>query len=216
MQWPSLHEVSKKLAIPTGYSISEIAEFDISNLIENLKNWVPYLTVGSESEHLEANFYRDSVCLLDSSRDRDHYGILIKFNGELVGFCTFKKCSRSLTVESGLSAVSSKHRGHNLGNLIFEFWHEVSKLMHAETMIGIGTLQSIQAQLLAEKWNFKLVGIIPGYDIGLNRQGERKRVYEAFYIKHLVPDSALELPSSENLTAQTKKLFEVLFGQPFS
>lgn len=53
--------------------------------------------------------------------------------------------------------------------------------------------------------------MVPGYDREVGKSGDVKRVYEAVYVKSLVPDQAFSMPSVKNLTPKTLAPFEFLF-----
>ena len=76
---------------------------------------------------------------------------------------------------------------------------------------GMATLKVPHVQRAMEELGFRLIGITPGYDREMVAPGVVKRVYEAVYAKVLVADEELHLPQPQNLTPNTKALFDSLF-----
>jgi hypothetical protein len=69
------------------------------------------------------------------------------------------------------------------------------------------------SQAVLEKCGFKLVGIVPAHDRDRVRPGTVKRVFEALYIKLLVPPEEILEPSLDALLPETRRLYEFLFKQ---
>jgi hypothetical protein len=57
------------------------------------------------------------------------------------------------------------------------------------------------------------VGIVPAHDPDMVRPGTVQRVFEALYIKLLVPPEQILEPSLDALLPETRRLYEFLFKQ---
>lgn len=73
------------------------------------------------------------------------------------------------------------------------------------------TLKTKAQQVIAKRYGYRLVGIMPAHDIDMVRPEHPKLVFEALYAKILAPRGDLEIPSPEVLTRETRRLWQLLF-----
>ena len=214
MKWPKIAEIAAKIQIPDEYRLEQLSSKDVPILIERIKQWYPDVLVGEESCHLEPQFFQHQTLLRECTDDRDIFPLIFQLrdSSEIVGFMTLEKNPRSLTLTGRLGSIAPTHRGLGLGWVYPQLLEVFGRAIGAEAIVQIVTLRSPHQQVIGEKLGYRLAGILPGYDRDLIAPGVIKRVFEAFYIKLLVDESEfLHLPSHDNLTDQTKKLWQFLF-----
>lgn len=212
MNWIGINAVSATFSIPQGYRMEQLKRSDIPELIGSLKEWYPDITVGAVSCYLQEEFYLRRV-FLGGEPEKDVMVILLRRDLELAGMLSLERDSYNLTLYCGLGVVAPKHRGARLANIAPTCLEAMGRAMGMEVVYYITTLRSPHMQAVAETAGFRLVGILPGSDRAMIAPGVVKRVYEAVYIKVLVPDADLLRPKPEYLTARTKALFDVLFPE---
>lgn len=210
MNWIGIDATLAKLPVPQGYWMEQLGRSGIAELIGCLKEWYPDITVGAVSCYLLEEFYLRQV-FLRGEPEKDVMVILLRSDLELAGMMSFERDQYNLTLYCGLGVLAPKHRGARLANLASTCLEAVGRAMGMEAVYYITTLRSPHMQAVAETAGFRLVGILPGSDRAMVAPGVVKRVYEAVYIKLLVPDADLLRPKPEYLTARTKALFDVLF-----
>jgi hypothetical protein len=88
----------------------------------------------------------------------------------------------------------------------------IGRAIGAELVYYFATLKSAHQQVLAERFRYKLVGIVPAMDRSVTGPGEIKRVYEAIYAKVLVDEGQIAAPPADALTVRTRAVWDVLFG----
>lgn len=212
MNWIGINAISADLPIPQGYRLEQLKRSDIPELVGCLKEWYPDITVGTVSCYLQEEFYLHQV-FLGGEPEKDVMVILLRSDPELAAMMSFERDQYNLTLYCGLGVVAPKHRGARLANLAPRGLEALGRAMGMEAIYYITTLRSPHMQAAAETAGFRLVGILPGSDRAMVAPGVVKRVYEAVYIKLLVPEAELLRPKPEYLTARTKALFDVLFPE---
>jgi hypothetical protein len=183
----------------------------VPGLIAALKSWYPDVVVGEESCHLRPEFWLEEVQLLDARGDRGVFGIVTRKDRELASFCTFEKNPDSKAIRGRLGAVSPDHRGAKLGSLPLQVVEALGRAMGAELLMTFITLKHPYALRAVESAGYRIAGIVPGFDRDQVAPGTIKRVFEALYVKLLVPEEALLEPSLENMTPTARELFCHLF-----
>jgi hypothetical protein len=183
---------------------------DVVGVIANLREWYPDLEVSGESCHLVPDFYHDQMRLAEVDEDRPILPVVARHGESIVALITFEKdLSRTLMCRIGVIAPS--HRGAALASLGPLLLESIGRAMGAELVYYYATLKSAHQQVLAERFRYKLVGIVPAMDRNFVGPGEVKRVYEAIYAKVLVDDREIALPPSDALTLRTRAVWDLLF-----
>ena len=213
MRWPDFDDaVLTAFQPPTEYTLEQLAREDIEPLTTLLPVWYPAIAVGAESVHLEPTFYEQDFFLRGGDNDRPLFCFVFKREGVLVAMATIEKNDRALSIVSRLGAASPEHRGHGLAHTAPVIIELLARAMDAEVLEHVVTLESAHQQRVAEKHGYVLAGIIPAHDRDLVAPGTVRRVYEALYVKVLVPDDALHRPPPGSLTERTRAAWTVLFG----
>jgi hypothetical protein len=210
MDWSNAIAVLKETKAPSGYELNLLQRKDVLGVTEDLREWYPDLKVSGEACHLLPAFYYQQTKLADVDEDRSILPVVASHDGGVVALITFEKdSSRTLTCRIGVIAPS--HRGVALATLGPSLLENMGRAMGAELVFYFATLRSPHQQVLAERFRYTLVGIIPAVDRNFVGGGEVKRVYEAVYAKVLVGDAEVALPPSDALTARTRAVWDVLF-----
>lgn len=214
MKWRELSEMLNGLQPPPGYVVEQLARGDIRRVTELLRTWYPDIHVGSESRHLSPEFYENEFFLAGESRDRTFFAILVRSSdtGDIVGVQTIERNVRGLQVSSPMGVVEPSRRGYGLGHFGPLMFETVARGIGAEIAYYYSTLKSQAPQRAAERQGFKLVGLVPAFDVDAIAPGVHKRVYEALYAKVLVDPERVHVPPRETLTATTQALFDHLFA----
>ncbi len=213
MKWPDLQNVMTTISVPEGVRFESLHLSDCSTMVTKLSSWFPDITVGSESCHLNENYYAKAYFLEGSGNIEDHDGIALKatFEGEIIGLLTFTRDVAAETLTSHMGAVDPNFRGAGMGYAGPQILESTARAMGAGLAYYFTTLKHPYTQKCAEKCGFKLVGIVPAFDRDMISPKNVKRVYEAIYAKCLSPDSEIFTPPAEALTPNTKALFDFLF-----
>jgi hypothetical protein len=215
MRWPDLLEaVGRNFRAPDGYTLEQLAAADVGPLAEALARWYPDIAVGAESVHLDPTFYETHCFLRGGDSDRPIFCFVFRHSGSIVAMATIEKNDGSLTVISRMGAAAPEHRNQGLANTAPIIIESLARKMGAELLYHVVTLKSAHQQRVAEKYGYVLAGIIPAHDRDLIAPGTIRRVYEALYIKVLVPDEAIALPPANALTERTRAAWLALFGSP--
>jgi len=206
-----MEEVFKTINFPPGYEPEQLNRDDVALLTSKIVAWYPDIVVGSESRHTRQEFYIDECFLKGGDPQRSILPVVAKFKGEIVAFASFERNSDSRTLTCPLGVVAPEHRKSGISVLGWGLIEVLGRSMGAEMIYAYATLKSPHQQVLAEKYGFQLVGIIPGNDRDMVSPGEVRRVYEGLYVKVLCEDELLIQPNPEALTPKTKALWEFLF-----
>ena len=210
MHWPNIDDISAKVPLPDGYRFEQLARSEIPLLIAGLRTWFPDIGVGSASCYLREDFYARAAFLEDES-ETDVLVILVKTGHELAGMYSCERDQDTLALYGRLLAIAPQHRGTNLGAAGLALLEFIGRAMGMGIAYGMATLKVPHIQKAMEEFGFQLIGITPGYDREMVAPGVVKRVYEAVYAKVLVANEELLLPQPQNLTPNTKALFDSLF-----
>lgn len=213
MRWPDFDAtVLKAFEPPAGYTLEQMTREDIEPLTALLPAWYPAIAVGAESIHLEPAFYERQFFLRGGSNDRPLFCFVFKHEETIVAMATIEKNDRKLSVVSRMGAASPEHRGHGLAHTAPVIIELLARAMGAELLEHIVTLESAHQQRVAEKHGYVLAGIIPAHDRDLVAADTVRRVFEALYVKVLVPADAIRLPPAGALTERTRAVWAALFG----
>lgn len=215
MRWRSLEEMLSGIETPEGCSAEQLAREDLPRLTALLESWYPDIRVGTESRHLEPSFYEREFFLRGGSPERSLYGILVRdrASGDIIGLLTMERNVRGLQLSAALGVLEPSRRGLGIGFLGTAALEVVGRNIGAEVVLYYSTLKTARAQRNAENQGFKLVGLVPAFDVDAIAPGKVKRVYEALYSKVLVEAERIHLPEWEALTPSTRALYTHLFGQ---
>jgi RimJ/RimL family protein N-acetyltransferase len=212
VRWPSLDTLPSHIAIPEGYTFRPLARDEVPTVIDRLRAWYPDVMVGAESCHLDESFWYEQVALRgEESSGKEIYGLSFWHGTEYIGFITFELNPRSRAIHGRLGVVSPQHRHAHLMFTAIQLAEHIARAAGAEIIINYATLQHAYSQAVLEKCGFKLVGITPAHDRDMVRPGTIKRVFEALYVKLLVPPEELLEPSVDAMLPATRRLYEHLF-----
>jgi RimJ/RimL family protein N-acetyltransferase len=213
-RWPSLDPLPPHVSIPEGYTFRPLAREEVPIVIDRLRAWYPGLEVSAESCHLDEAFWYEQVAFHgEESSGKPLYGLSFWFGPEYLGFITFELNPRSLALHGRLGVVSPQHRRAQLMYTAIQLAEHIARSAGAEIIINYATLEHPYSQAVLEKCGFKLVGITPARDRDLVAPGTVRRVFEALYIKLLVPPERLLEPSVDAMLPATRRLYEHLFQQ---
>jgi hypothetical protein len=215
MAWRELDEMLAGFERPSGYTLEQLGPEDVDLLAARLGSWYPDIQVGTESRHLEPDFYRTHYFLRGGDPGRSFYAIVCRPEGsaDIVALMTLEKNARGLQISSPMGAVEPSQRGLGIGASGTAILETVGRNIGAEVAFYFATLKVARTQKNAERHGFQLVGIMPAWDRDAIAPGVVRRVYEAIYAKVLVGGEAIELPRWEALVPSTRALFTHLFGK---
>jgi hypothetical protein len=182
---------------------------EVRALVSALDECFPGLAVGNASCFLREGFYADRVSF-ERGADRDFFVVTFKRGLDPAGMLSVERDKDSQVLYGRVGAISKPHRGAGLSKLIPPLMEATGKALGMGMAYGLVTLKIPNMQVGFEKADWQLIGIIPGFDreeIGANQV---KRVFEAIYVKVLVPESEFLLPSAAGMTPATKALFDFL------
>jgi hypothetical protein len=211
MNWPELSEIFQQIKMPEGFSLEQLSKADVSSLTNLLVSWYPDIVVGAESRHLNNQFYYQDTYLAGGESNKAVLPIVARNAGAIVGFVSFQKNSESRVLTSPMGAISPDHRKSGASVMGWGLIEVLGRAMGAELLVAYVTLKFPHQQILAEKYGFKIVGIIPGNDRDMIRPGEVRRVYEAIFVKLLCESSLLSVPEMKAMTPKTQDLWNYLF-----
>jgi hypothetical protein len=213
MQWRDMHEMLDGLPYPAGCSVEQLARADVEPLTRKLQSWYPDIRVGSESRHLEPAFYEREFYLRGEDPERPLIGMIIRSldSGEIIGFQALERNPRGLQISSPMGVAEPSQRGLGLGSFGTQTLEKIGRSIGAEIAFYYSTLKIPQAQKAAERQGYRLVGIVPGFDVDALAPGVVRRVYEGLYAKLLVDDERVQLPDWKALIPSTRALYRHLF-----
>jgi len=211
MKWPTTDDLRALVQLPEGYQFECFDRVHIAPLIAHIKQWYPGISVGANSGYLRDDYYLNRVCF-EGEVARDIWVCPISFKGELVGVFSLEREADSLALYGRLIAVAPAHRGANLSKFIIHAAEVIGHSMGAAFLYSMVGLSGPHAQRALEAAGYRLLGFFPGYDREEVSPGVVKRVYQAVYAKLLAPAEEVLFPDPKNMTAKTRALFELLFG----
>jgi len=213
MSWSRGLAVVESTKPPEPYTLSQMSAADVSIVAERVRSWYPDIRVGMESPHLQAEFYRSETQLQEVVEERSLLPLVIRHPTDgIVAVITYQRNVEARLITCRLGVLAPEHRRASLALLGPLLLEELGRAIGAELAYYYATLKTRHQQVLAERRGFQLVGIVPGHDRDMLAEGEIKRVYEALYVKLLVPSEQLHTPPREELTARTREVWSALFG----
>jgi len=213
MRWCTVDELASKLTFPEGYTLDLLSESDVPYVTRALEQWFPELVVGSESRHLSEDFYYRNVQLAGDAEERDTIGLVLRFEGTIVGLMMLTKDAAGQSITSRIGALAPDHRKGAVGFLGVLLLEAAARTMGAAVAYSIVTMKTKHQQVIAERYGFQIVGIMPAWDISMVEPGRPKRVFEAIYAKVYAPESEWHFPAPEAMTKRTRELWDFLFPQ---
>jgi RimJ/RimL family protein N-acetyltransferase len=214
VQWPLLETLLGGVELPEGYTFRPLARGEVSTAVDRLRAWYPDVMAGAESCHMDEAFWHEQVALQgEESSGKLLYGLSFWHGAEYTGFITFELNPRSRAIHGRLGVVSPKHRHAQLMYTAISLAELIARAAGAEIIENYATLQHSYSQAVLEKCGFKLVGIVPVTGGTPARPGTARRVFEALYVKLLVPPEEFLEPSLDALLPETRRLYEHLFKQ---
>lgn len=212
MQWPQADVFLASIDTPKGYTFRQAREDDVEVIAASLRAWYPDIVGGDESCHLEPQFLRNETFLEDGDPNQHIWPLVGHHHetGELTAMMTLERYPRSHNLTVRMGAVSPEHRGPLglMGPLVLT---ALGRVMEASMVYYWATLKTKAQQVIAKRYGYRLVGIMPAHDIDMVRPEHPKLVFEALYAKILAPRGDLEIPSPEVLTRETRRLWQLLF-----
>ncbi|HKB60354.1 MAG TPA: hypothetical protein VKC56_09970 [Gallionellaceae bacterium] len=212
MKWRTIEALTALAPLPAGYRYEKLHRAHIAPVIAALGKWRPEISAGASSCYLREEFYRDRVCL-EGEADRDIFAVRIMFAGEMAGFWLLEREPEPLAIYGRFLAVAPAHRGAHLFGRAMAGTERIGREMGAAFTYMFATLRHPYAQQALEEAGYRLLGFFPGYDREEIAPGVIKRVYQAAYAKLLVPESEVQWPAPENMTAKARGLFALLFPE---
>jgi hypothetical protein len=212
MQWNEASAALTETQLPANYRLCRMQAGDVSVVTARLAQWYPDIRVGMESPHLQDAFYFEHASL-EGYPETVLLPLVIRHSEDgVVAVITYEKNSLSRTITSRLGVLSPEHRASGLALLGPMLLERIGRAIGAELAYYFATLKTRHQQVLAERSGYTLVGIVPAYDRDMIRPGEIKRVYEAIYAKVLIDRAELAEPDVDSFTAQTRAVWNALFG----
>lgn len=211
-RWPPVEHIAAAAPLPAGYHYEQLSRAKVPLLLRFLQAHYPGIEVGNASCHLRDDFYATRVSL-DGEEHRDFYVALFMRGDEIAGMHSTERDVDSQVLYGRIGAVALAHRGAGLSHNFLSLMEAMGRAMKAGMVYGLATLKYPQMQRGFERAGWRLIGIMPGFDRELVGPGIVKRVYEAVYVKVLVPSEDLPRPDLGALTPNVKALFELLFPE---
>jgi hypothetical protein len=219
MHWCSIDELMYDIVMPQGYSIERLTRADVPGIARSLSQWFPELVVGSESRHLTEAFYYQNVEFPDSEEaeggGKDTIGLVLRHHHDpraAVGLMMLSKDEPSKALTSRIGALAPEHRRGAVGFLGVLILEAAARIMGAGVAYSYVTMRSRHQQVIAERYGFQLVGIMPAWDIAMIEPGRPKRVFEAVFAKVYAPESEWHIPPRSAMTKRTRELWDFLFA----
>ncbi|WP_394832430.1 hypothetical protein LVJ94_38565 [Pendulispora rubella] len=191
-----------------------MSKSDVPFVTRALEQWYPDVVIGSESHHLTEDFYYRNVQLARADEERDTLGLVLRFEGTIVGLMMLTKDAQSQSVTSRMGALAPEHRRGAVGFLGVLLLDAAARAMGAGVAYSFVTMKTRHQQVIAERYGFQIVGIMPAWDVDMIEPNRPKRVFEAIYAKVYAPRSEWHLPPPEAMTKRTRELWNFLFPQP--
>ncbi len=220
LNWPNDEQLNLLLkSIDMPFAVERLLSSELVNFIENLKSWYPAIQIGSESRHLEQEFYLKECQLGEPGggtevihRDFLPLKVLNEPSGQCIGFINFQWCRRSMTLSSPMGVVDPKYRGKGVAYLGPKLLEALGRRLDVEMLYYYATLENIAQQKVAESLGYQIMGFMPSWDLDLV-EGSPMRVTECIYTKQLPSTHPLKKPQKSNLTETTLALYEKLVGE---
>jgi len=213
MKWPAIDQLSAMAPLPEGYRYAWLTRPEIPTLITCIRRWHPDIAVGGGSCYLREDFYDDYV-FFEGEAEKNIVVGLFKHGGELAGMWSWEQEPDALSVYGRLIILAPEHRSAKLASKVMPLAERAGRAMGAEFLFGFATLKIPHMQHALETAGWQLIGFTSGYDREEVSPGVVKRVFEAAYVKVLVPEEELVRPDPNNLTPHARALFDVLFPSP--
>jgi len=208
--WPTVEHIADAAPLPAGYRYRQLSRAEIPRLVEFLRTHYPGIEVGNASCHLREDFYTTRASLV-GEEDRDFFVVLFMCGEEIAGMHSTERDPDSEVLYGRIGAVAAAHRGAKLSHNFLSLMEALGRVMGAGIVYGLSTLKYPQMQRAFEHAGWLLIGIMPGFDREKDSSGLVKRVYEAVYVKVLVPNEDMPPPSVDAMTPKVRALFELLF-----
>lgn len=196
-------------AAPPGYELAQASAADVPALIAFWNATYPGLAVGEAAHFLDPAFYAQHVHLTGTCDELPTLALLARREGHVVAALTLDKQRTSLS--GGVGAVAPLHRASALGLLGPRLLEAFGRAMGAELLQYFATLQTRHQQVIAERFGFTAVGIVPASDRDVAPDGQVRRVYEVLYVKVLAAPAQIVAPTPACMTARTRALYIHLF-----
>jgi len=208
--WPSVAQLGASAPLPDGYRYEQLSRSRVSDLIAFLSDCYPDIEVGNASCHMREDFYASRACLTGED-DRDFLVMLFMRGDELAGMFSTERDLDGEVLYGRIGAIAPAHRGRGLAVAFLTMMEALGQAVDAGMVYGLATLKYPQMQRGFEHRGWRLVGIMPGFDMERVGPGVVKRVYESVYCKLLIAESDLLSPRADDLTPTGRALFDLLY-----
>ena len=212
LDWSLARELWEAQTAPP-YKTSQMREADIAEVVAGIRSWYPDVQVGMESAHLQPDFWLEKTTLVGFPNRLILPLTIHHATDGIIGMITYEQEPLALSITCRLGVLAPAHRSGGLalgGPVLLE---KIGAAIGAEMAFYYATLKSKHQQVIAQRTGYRLVGIVPGYDRDMIAPGTTMRVYEALYSKLLVSEDKVMVPDAKTLTADTRAVFDVLFGR---
>jgi hypothetical protein len=210
MRWASLERIREKVAIPEGLVLDQVSRTEINELTSRLREWYPDIQTGMESPFLDPDFFLNSVTLKETAHERSVFALVMRDKGQISAFYSAERNESARTVWARLSVVAPAYRRNGLNHLGPQLLIAAGE--GAALAWATATLNHPFSQKVLEKAGYKIVGIMPAYDRDEVEPGNIRHVYEAIYAKILIESEDILTPRQENMTPETRRLWDFLFS----
>lgn len=212
--WSAGLAILSRISLPDGYELAQMAPEDVPLVVAQLARWYPDIEAGMESPHLQSEFYFAHTQLAGRTEERSLLPLVIRQRADgVVAVITYERNVLARSITCRLGVLAPEHRIAQLALLGPLLLEEIGRALGAELAYYFATLKTRHQQVIAERREFELVGIVPGHDRDVIEPGVTKRVYEALYAKLLVPQADVHVPPVAALTKRSRAVWTALFGE---
>lgn len=211
LTWPTVTQLAASVQAPPGYDYALPTAADVPRLARAVAGWFPGLAAGNAGCFLRENFYNGQVCL-DGCTEGDYFVLLLRRKQEWVGMLAVERDRDSQVLYGRVGAVAAHHRGVGLSRTFPPLMEAMGRSMGMGMVYSLCTLKQPQMQRCFEQSHWQLAGIMPGFDREEIEPGTVMRVFEALYVKVLVPQAELLTPQAHGMTTGTRTLYELLYA----
>lgn len=214
--WPHPSTLAQTVPAPDGYHYVVPTLADVPALVRAVDDWFPGLAVGNASCFLREPFYANQVHLADDTGEHaddrsDFFVLLFKHGEDWAGMLAVERDRDSQVLYGRVGTVGAAHRGVGLSKTFAPLMEAMGVAMGMGMVYSLATLKVPHMQRCFENAGWQLVGVMPGFDREVVESGVAKRVFEAIYVKVLAARTELLHPSTEGMTAATRRLYESLY-----
>jgi hypothetical protein len=154
--WSSGLSVLPSIQLPEGYSLAQMALSDVSLVSARLAQWYPEIRAGSESPHLQADFYLHQTQLVATTEQRSILPLVIRHRADgVVAIITFERNLLARSLSCRLGALAPEHRRASLALFGPQLLEQLGRALDAEVVYYFASLRTRHQQLIAERSDAK-------------------------------------------------------------